>query len=266
MLFRSLEEDWLYEAITETYLPLLWMLEGLERDGVPFRLTLSLSPPLCAMLRDPLLQERYVRHISRLITLAEKECARTQWDRRQQQVAEFYRERFGQARATYCDRYGRNLVAAFRGFQDRGQLEIITCAATHGFLPLMQSQPAAIRAQVLVARDHYRECFGRDPRGIWLPECAYAPGLENFLQEAEIRWFVMDTHGLMFAQPAPQYGVYAPAYTPAGVAAFARYEKRIPDPVLEIDLFRHNRTFVFSSLAALIHYGATFAVGFLMSL
>src|SRR5450432_2294390 len=75
-----LEEDWLYEAITETYIPLIKMLEGLVRDGVDFRLTMSLTPPLCAMLLDPLLQERYVRHISRLIELTEKELDRTKWD------------------------------------------------------------------------------------------------------------------------------------------------------------------------------------------
>src|SRR5690606_8283991 len=80
----------------------------------------------------------------------------------------------------------------------------------------------AVRAQILVARDHYRECFGRDPRGIWLPECAYVPGIEKFLQEAEIRWFIVDTHGVMFAEPRPQYGVYAPIFTKSGPAAFGR--------------------------------------------
>jgi len=67
-----LEEDWLYEAITETYIPLIKMMEGLVRDNVDFRLTMSLTPPLCSMLLDPLLQERYIRHITRLIELSEK--------------------------------------------------------------------------------------------------------------------------------------------------------------------------------------------------
>ncbi len=217
-----LEEDWLFEAITETYIPLLWMLDGLVHDGVEFRLTMSLTPTLCSMLLDPLLQERYVRHIGRLITLTEKELDRTRWDGALHEVARFYHDRLHAARGTFCDGYGRNLVGAFRKFQELGKLEIITCAATHGFLPLMQEHPESIRAQILVARDHYRQCFGRDPRGIWLPECAYVPGVEQFLQEAEIRWFVMDTHGLLFGHPAPRYGVYAPGFTPAGVAAFGR--------------------------------------------
>ena len=51
-----------------------------------------------------------------------------------------------------------------------------------------------------MARDHYRSCFGCDPRGIWLPECAYSEGVEEFLQEANIRWFIMDTHGVLHAK------------------------------------------------------------------
>ena len=217
-----LEEDWLYEAITETYIPVVKVMEGLVRDNVDFRLTMSLTPPLCAMLLDPLLQERYVKHISKLIELTEKEIERTKWDRTYLELAWFYHNRFQEARATFCDSYGRNLVGAFRKFQEMGKLEIITCGATHGFLPLMQEHPESIRAQILIARDHYRQCFGVDPKGIWLPECAYVPGVENFLQEAEIRWFVMDTHGMMFGNPRPRYGVFAPVFTPSGVAAFSR--------------------------------------------
>jgi 1,4-alpha-glucan branching enzyme len=74
----------------------------------------------------------------------------------------------------------------------------------------------------MTARDHYTACFGRPPRGIWLPECAYFPGLDRYLQEAEIRYFILDTHGLLYGDPRPRYGVYAPVYTPSGVAAFAR--------------------------------------------
>ncbi len=57
-----LEEDWLYEAITETYIPLVNMMDGLLNDDCDFRLTMSITPPLAAMLGDQLLQDRYVRH------------------------------------------------------------------------------------------------------------------------------------------------------------------------------------------------------------
>jgi len=64
--------------------------------------------------------------------------------------------------------------------------------------------------------------FGADPVGFWLPECAYAPGLEMIMQEANLRWFIVDAHGLMFGEPRPRRGIYAPSYTAAGPAAFAR--------------------------------------------
>ena len=86
----------------------------------------------------------------------------------------------------------------------------------------MANFPEAVRAQIFIARDAHRQFFGRDPVGIWLPECGYFPGLDDVLQEANLRWFVMDSHGLMFGNPRPRYAIYSPVFTPSGVAAFAR--------------------------------------------
>src|SRR6516225_512064 len=70
---QFLEESWLFEAITESYVPLLLLLERWQNDGVRARLTLTLTPTLCAMLQDPLLQARYSRHLDQLLELAEQE-------------------------------------------------------------------------------------------------------------------------------------------------------------------------------------------------
>jgi 1,4-alpha-glucan branching enzyme len=216
-----LEESWLYEAITETYLPLLRMLEGWERDKVPAQIAITLSPTLCAMLLDPLLQSRYERHLNALVDLAEKETHRTHLDKNLNPLAEMYLREFGEMRELWL-RYERNLVAAFGKFQEAGRIEIITCAATHGLLPLMAAQPESIRAQILIGRDSYRSCFGRDPRGIWLPECAYVPEVEPALKEAGIRWFITEAHGVLHAEPRPQYGIFAPILTESGIAVFGR--------------------------------------------
>lgn len=88
---QFLEEDWLFEAITETYVPLIRVLDGLERDGVRFRLTMTLSPPLLSMLADRLLVERYHRYVDRLVRLCEKEVDRTaREDARFSDLARFY--------------------------------------------------------------------------------------------------------------------------------------------------------------------------------
>jgi 1,4-alpha-glucan branching enzyme len=218
---KFLEESWLFEAITETYIPLIQTLEGWRRDGIEAHITLSLSPTLCTMLLDPLLRGRYERHLNGLVDLAEKEIHRTHWDRAFRELAWMYHHKFTLARETWRHCEG-NLVGAFRKFQDEGRIEIITTGATHGLLPLLANHPPSIRAQILTARDHYRSCFGRDPRGIWLPECAYVAGVETFLQEANIRWFILDTHGVLHAKPRPRYGTFAPVFTPNGIAAFGR--------------------------------------------
>jgi 1,4-alpha-glucan branching enzyme len=218
---KFLEENWLFEAVTETYIPLVQVMDGWLRDGMDTRLTLTMTPTLCSMLLDPLLQDRYERHLGALIELAEKEIHRTHWDAALQPLAQMYHRRFLGTRETWFA-YGRNLVGAFRKFQEQGRLEIITCAATHALLPLLAGHPPSIRAQILVARDHYRSCFGCDPRGIWLPECAYVDGVENVLQEANLRWFLIDTHGILHARPRPRYGVFAPIFTPNCIAAFGR--------------------------------------------
>jgi len=216
----SLEEKWLYEAITESYIPLLWGFERLADDGIPYRITISISPPLMTMWRDAFLQQRYVAHLEKLIELAEKETHRT---RRTsfEPVARMYHERFRKVHATFCHRYRCDLVRAFAALQDAGYLEIITTAATHGYLPLML-RPEAIRAQIAVGVMEYQNHFGRRPQGMWLPECAYVPGIDNFLKEYGLRYFFMDTHGLLFASHRPRYGVFAPIYCHSGVAAFGR--------------------------------------------
>ena len=161
------------------------------------------------------------RNRQKAMELAEKEIHRTRWEKPFHELAQFYHGRFTAVRKAYgaC---GRDLVGVFRQFQELGLLEIITSAATHALLPLLADHPPSLRAQILVARDHYRACFGCDPRGIWLPECGYVESLDDILQEANLRWFVTDTHGILHATPRPRYATFAPIFTPKGVAAFGR--------------------------------------------
>jgi 1,4-alpha-glucan branching enzyme len=241
-----LEEDWFFEAITECYVPLVRMMQRLVDEHVPFKLAMSLTPTLCAMLQDKLLCERYVRHLDSLIDLVTRERKRNRNHPPLRELADFYFKIFRETRRFFVDECKCDLLATFRELRESGGLEIIASAATHGLLALLQepaiaegrdrgvsalasstpprSTPAAIaaRAQILIGRDVYVDLFGVEPRGFWLPECAYGPGLGSILQEANIRWFVLDTHGLLFGKPRPRRSIYAPCYTPAGPAAFAR--------------------------------------------
>jgi len=217
-----LEESWFYEAMTETYLPLLDMYEGLVRDGVDFRVTMSVTPPLASMMSDSLLGARYLKHLEGLIELSHKEVERTRWMPEFHETAKMYRRRLERCRHVYVEKHRRDMIGAFRGLLEAGKLDIITCGASHGFMPLLQVHPQAVRAQVAVATQFHQEMFGRPSRGIWNGECGYHPGLDAVLAEYGVRYFFIDAHGILFADKRPRYGVYAPLFCPSGVAAFGR--------------------------------------------
>ena len=220
---RFLEEEWLFEAITETYIPLLQMMQRLTNDRVRFKLTMSVTPTLCAMLQDQLLRDRYIQHLELLTDLAAREQTRNRKHPQLRELATFYAGLFSETHRAFVDEWSCDLLSVIRELQHTGALEIVGSAATHGLLPILQQQSdRAARAQVLIGRDAYVEYFGKETVGFWLPECGYAPGLESTLMEANLRWFVLDAHGLLFAKPYPRHSIYAPCYTPMGPAAFAR--------------------------------------------
>ncbi len=217
-----LEEDWFYEAVTEVYLPLIHIFEHLQQMDAKPRLAMNISPPLCEMLADDLLQERYTRHLKNLIELVDKEFERVQReDPEFYDVVKMYVDSLKLSLDLWDNKYDRNLIGAFRKLQDDGVLEIITCGATHGFLPLISTHESR-RAQIQVAVNNYWKHFGRQPRGIWLPECAYEPGVEDLLKDAGIEYFIGDSHAILYGDPRPRFGVHAPVRCPNGVAVFAR--------------------------------------------
>jgi 1,4-alpha-glucan branching enzyme len=217
-----LEEDWLYEAITEVYLPLIFIFQNLFESGVKPRLAMNISPPLCEMLADEMLQTRYTAHLENLIELAKKELHRTKSESVNfHDVAKMYVDNLTASLDLWNNRYKRNLLNAFRELHDEGVIEIITCGATHGFLPLISTHESR-RAQIQIAVANFKKHFGTQPRGIWLPECAYEPGVEDLLKEAGIEYFISDTHAILYGDPRPRYGVHAPVVCPNGVAVFAR--------------------------------------------
>lgn len=206
---QAFEESWLFEAMAECYIPLLMMMDRLDADQVFWRLTMTITPTLAAMLEDPLLQDRFVRYLQNLEVLAEREVERTQWEPDYHSLARFYKERFQSVREYYFGVHG-NLLREFKKRFDRGNLELIACTATHAFLPLLHHNRDSVQAQLRVGVEEFFRHFGRNPRGIWLPECGYFPGLESDLEKYGLEYFFLDTHGVVFSEPRPRYGIYAP--------------------------------------------------------
>lgn len=216
-----LEEQWFYEAVIETYIPALMNMEAWEREGLHWRLSMSLTPPLLSMMKDPLLQKRFDSHLRKLEELLEKELERTKDRPEFLRSAKHYQAELKKSRAVW-EAYGHDLTTGFKKFIATGKLEAITCGATHGFLPYLAEVPGSVRAQVEIACRYHEEVLGARPKGIWLPECAYLADNDRFLKEAGIEFCYLDTHGLLHADPKPRYGVYGPLVTRAGIATFGR--------------------------------------------
>ncbi len=208
-----LEEDWLFEAITETYLPLLEKFDHWTRDHLDWRLTMTVSPTLAAMLEDPLLQFRYRRYLDNLIQLTDKEYQRVKWQPELRAVVELYAERLLKCREQFQKQWHGDILNGFRRFYFQGNLELITCSATHAFLPLT-ANAKAIEVQIEVGCREFERHFLKRPAGMWLPECGYHPDLNEALEKAGLRYFFVDTHGIANATPRPRYGAFAPVVLP----------------------------------------------------
>jgi 1,4-alpha-glucan branching enzyme len=218
---RFLEENWLYEAISETYLPLLRVFNRLAREKIPYRITMSISPTLASMLRDELLQERYIKHVEHLIDLGNKELVRTE-GKPEHALASMYKELFERNFVDFTSKYRRNILKGFKELQRGGHLDLITTAATHSYLPLYQEYPENINMQIQTAVINHGRILGSAPKGLWIPECGYYPGLEKYVKVNNLPYFISAAHGVLLAEEKPKYGVYAPITCSNGVAVFAR--------------------------------------------
>jgi 1,4-alpha-glucan branching enzyme len=217
---RFYEESWLFEAITECYLPLAWKMEAWSADRLPWRLSLTITPTLAEMLGDAMLADRYREHLESMLDLGRRELDRTALDPVLRPLAED-----AMARLRCCQSIpepGRWLLGEFRRHQEAGNLKILGCAATHALLPLLVSEPASIRAQLAAGVAVYRRWFGRAPRGFWLPECGWVPELETPLLEAGIEWVVLEGHGVTQGTPPPHSSLFRPVRTPGGLMAVGR--------------------------------------------
>jgi 1,4-alpha-glucan branching enzyme len=217
-----LEEIWLFEAMLETYLPLLGKLESLAERKIPFEMAVVLSPTLLAMWEDPLLQKRFQRYASDLAELSEREILRLKDQPEFIILAKMYLSRIREGVGRWEKKYRRDPAKGFQALAQGGNLELITCAATHGYLPLLGVREAAVRVQVQTALDEHERRLGIKSRGFWLPECGYQLGLERILAQCGVEYFFVDTHGLAQSSPQAAYGSFAPVLTSAGVAVLAR--------------------------------------------
>jgi len=201
-------EEMIHEALAETYVPLLNALYDLKRDGVNPRLTVGLTPILLEQMADREVLEHFEAYLQEEIEVAQADVQRFEREGSAdlQRLAEFYRDWYRGILDSFEQRYGRNVVGAFRQLQDDGNVDVLTSAATHGYLPLLE-RDSTIYGQLKVGLESSRRHLNRLPHGIWLPECGYRPayyrdgghpyrkpGIEEFLADLNLLFFFTDTH------------------------------------------------------------------------
>ncbi|MGI9255318.1 MAG: glycoside hydrolase family 57 protein [Salinispira sp.] len=217
-----LEETWLFEAISESYIPLIRMLDKLDDDGIPAGLTISISSSLATMLNDELLQKHYVRYLENRIELGKREVKRTIRNRKYSRVAKMYLRMFRKNLELYSEVYKRNILAEFRRHQKKGNIEIITTPGTSPFLPFYEHYPGNIHAHLEATRESYNRNFGEDLQGIWLSGGGYYPGLEEILKKSHLKFFYLDNSAVLRAKDYSGSGTSIPFETPNGVVFFVQ--------------------------------------------
>lgn len=206
--------DWLNEAVSECYIPLMNVFNDLSSEGIKSKVTIDISPVLCEQLEHEDFRRIYIEYCDEKIAAAEKDENNFRswgYDPHHIWLAQYWRQWFLDRKQDFTDRYGKSVISGLKSLQDRGIIEIMTCGATHGYLPLLGTEQS-INLQIKAAAENYKKHFGRQPRGIWLPECAYRPsyewkslipvapfhhgrlrpGIEQFLAANDIDYFITD--------------------------------------------------------------------------
>ena len=172
--------DWLNEAVAECYIPLLNVFNDLNDKGIKPNVTLDISPVLCEQLEHPDFKKEFVIYCDKMMAAARRDREDfTNWgyDAHHIWLTTYWEDWFSARKDEFLNKYDSSIIKGLKDLQDDNAIEIMTCGATHGYLPLL-GYDKSVNLQIKAAVENYKKHFGREPRGCWLPECAYRPSYE----------------------------------------------------------------------------------------
>lgn len=213
-------EESVYECMAETYLPLLNAIQELKDEGIKANLTIGITPVLCEQLSDKHMIDGFIAYLKRKIESADLDESKfhprgESPNSELMQLARYYKDWYGNAFKSFTETWSKDLVGAFRKFQEEGLIEITTSCATHCLTPLL-SQDSSLNLQFETGVKNYQKHFGRKPKGFWLPECAYRPkeddrpGLGHWLEKVGIKYFFTESVVITGGETQEQRKLFGP--------------------------------------------------------
>ena len=236
------EEECFFEYVTETFLPLLEVMDRLENDHVPFHLALMISPILCHMLCDEYLRKKYLNFVDKQIEFGLQEIERASGQAELKELAQAYYDKFVEKRTAFTERYEKDFFKPINFYRSRGKLEILGSCATHAFLPFLSHNAESIQAQMEIPVSIYRDHFGSSPQGFWMPALGWTQAIEPYLQAYNFSYTIVDAHGLLFGDPSAKKGTFYPVKTPNGIFILGRdyYSIKEIENISTDALYRNN--------------------------
>ncbi len=218
---ESLEERWLFEAVKNSYIPLLLALE--ESKDFNISITFSFSGTLLAMLTNDFFKERIYKDLKKTIELGEKELERTKHSIFYK-PAKFIYDNYLKVFNRFNELNG-DILKGFKDLAYQNKIEIITSNLTHCISPFYMFEESNIKLleyQIYKAVDNFIRYFGFEPKGMWLPECAYYQELDKLLVKYKIEYTFLEYHGILFSRSKVKYGTFIPYLTKGGLVVFGR--------------------------------------------
>ena len=223
-----------FEAISDSYIPLLWMLERLQKDGVTCKIGLVLPPVLCSMLDDEKIQSLYVDFLDKRIALGKKEMTRCKDNKAALELASAIAERNKELKKAFTDSYQKNLIAQFAKFQKEGLLEILGTCATEIFMPYYADLPEALSAQIEMGLQSYKKYFSELPEGFYLPELGYTPGIEKLIRAYGYSYTILHSRSILLTDNPPANGIFYPVRTENSLVAYTA------DPFIDDQIYSED--------------------------
>ena len=209
-----------FEAITNTYIPLLNMMENLEKDCIPYKIQMVMPPVLCTLLEDTVVQGQYVSWLDRAIAFGEQEVKRVSKNKKLQELAQTVLEKYIKTKSDFTERYAMSLVPQFSAHQKSGGLELMASCGTSIYLPFYKDMKEIMSAQIETGLLSHKHFFGEIPDGFWLPELGYASGIEDVVRSYGYNYTILDARSTLLGETLPENGIFYPCRFNNSLVAF----------------------------------------------